>query len=170
MSRFGYFVTTYLMALAIGVFSLFHHTPRLMWNASASTPVGLYSLNPAEQLRVGDLVADQPAPALSRFMATRHYLPLGVPLLKYVGALPGQTVCRQDLQVSVDGLVMAMALTRDSAHRPLPVWQGCRTLKYDEIFLLNPAAPDSFDGRYFGVLPLSTVTARAVPLWTESVR
>ena len=40
MSRFGYLVTTYVMALAVGIFSLFHHTPRLMWNASASTPSG----------------------------------------------------------------------------------------------------------------------------------
>ena len=45
MTRFGYVMTTYLMTLAIGIFSLFHHTPRLMWNASASTPVG--TLQPA---------------------------------------------------------------------------------------------------------------------------
>jgi conjugative transfer signal peptidase TraF len=167
MSRFGYVMTTYLMTLAIGIFSLFHHTPRFMWNASASTPVGLYSLHPADQLQVGDLVADRPPPSVSRFMAVRHYLPQDVPLLKYVGALPGQTVCRQGLLVSVDGSHVATALTRDHARRPLPVWQGCRLLKPGEIFLLNPAAPDSFDGRYFGVLPLNTITARAEPLWTE---
>ena len=72
------------------------------------------------------------------------------------------------LHVSVDGLAIAKARARDHAHRPLPVWQGCHTLKCNEIFLLNPAAPDSFDGRYFGDVPLSTVMARAEPLWTES--
>ena len=167
MTRFAYVMTTYLMTLSIGIFSLFHHTPRLLWNASASTPVGLYSLHPADKLRVGYLVADRPPSSLSRFMAMRHYLPLDVPLLKYAGALPGQTVCRQGLLVSVDGVAVATALTRDHAYHPLPVWQGCRTLNPGEIFLLNPSVPDSFDGRYFGVLPLSTVTARAVPLWTE---
>ncbi|HEY2010843.1 MAG TPA: S26 family signal peptidase [Rhizomicrobium sp.] len=170
MTRFGYFITTYLMTLAIGVFSLFPHIPRLLWNASASTPVGLYSLHPANQLRVGDLVADRPPPSLARFMAARRYLPLDVPLLKYVGALPGQTVCRQRLFVSVDGLHVTTALPRDHALRPLPVWQGCRLLKPGEIFLLNPTVPDSFDGRYFGVLPRDTVTARAVPLWTENAQ
>ncbi len=159
MSRFGYLVTTCVMALAIGDFSLFHHTPRLLWNGSASTPVGLYSLHPVGQLRVGDLVADRPPPALSQLMAERHYLPQNVPLLKYVGALPGQTVCRHHLQVSVDGLVMARARARDSAHRHLPVWRGCHTLKCNEIFLLNPAAPDSFDGRYFGMVPRESVMA-----------
>ena len=167
MSRFGYVMTTYLITLAIGIFSLFHHTPRLMWNASASTPIGLYRLYPAGQLRVGDLIADRPPPTLSRFMAQRHYLPLDVPLLNYVGALSGQTVCRQGLLVSVDGRHVATALTRDHARRPLPVWQGCRLLKPGEIFLLNPAVLDSFDGRYFGVLPPNTVIARAEPLWME---
>ena len=167
MSRFGYFMLTYLIALCLGIFSLFHHTPRLMWNASASTPVGLYSLHPVDRLRVGDLIADRPPPDLVRFMAVRHYLPLNVPLLKYVGALSGQTVCRQGLLVSVDGRHIATALTRDHARRPLPVWQGCRLLKPAEIFLLNPTVPDSFDGRYFGILTLDTVTARAEPLWTE---
>lgn len=170
MSRFGYFMLTYLIALCLGIFSLFHHTPRLMWNASASTPVGLYRLHSADQLRVGDLIADRPPLALARFMAERRYLQLDVPLLKYVGALPGQTVCRQGLLVSVDGRHVATALTRDHARRSLPVWQGCQTLKPGEIFLLNPSVPDSFDGRYFGVLPLSTVTARALPLWTEGAQ
>ncbi len=168
MTRFGYVMTTYLMTLGMGIFSLFHHTPRLMWNASASTPIGLYSLHPAGRLRLGDLVADRPPPGLSRFMAVRHYLPLGVPLLKYIGALPGQTICRQGLSVSVDGLAVAMALTHDHTRRPLPAWQGCRVVKPDEIFLLNPGAPESFDGRYFGVLPRSTIVAHATPLWTKS--
>jgi type IV secretory pathway protease TraF len=100
-------------------------------------------------------------------MAVRHYLPLNVPLLKYIGALSGQTVCRHGLLVSIDGLHVATALMRDHARSPLPVWQGCRILKPGEIFILNRAVLDSFDGRYFGVLPLTTVIARAEPLWTE---
>jgi hypothetical protein len=92
MSRFGYVMATYFMVLAMGIFSLFHHRPRVMWNASASTPVGLYTLRRPGELKVGDLVVDQPPLALACFMAGRHYLPLNVPLLKYVGAITGQTV------------------------------------------------------------------------------
>jgi type IV secretory pathway protease TraF len=54
---------------------------------------------------------------------------------------------------------------RDSAHRSLPVWQGCKRLSADQVFLLNATVPDSFDGRYFGVLSASTIAARAEPLW-----
>jgi len=43
---------------------------------------------------------------------------------------------------------------------------GCRILRQDEVFLLNPRSADSLDGRYFGPLPTSSVVGRAVPLWT----
>ena len=32
---------------------------------------------------------------------------------------------------------------------------------------MNPAAPDSFDGRYFGVLRMADVIGRATPVWTD---
>ena len=55
-----------------------------------------------------------------------------------------------------------------TAHgRPLPAWRGCRTLRRGDIFLLNPSAPDSFDGRYFGALPASALLGRATPILTR---
>lgn len=167
MSRFGYVMVTYFVVLLILVFSFFHHRPRLMWNATASVPIGLYILKSPGPLSVGDLVADQPPLQLSRYMAGRHYLPPNAPLLKFVGAITDQTVCRNGLVISIDGLAVATALMSDHARRHLPDWQGCHILKSSEVFLLNPTAPDSFDGRYFGVLPANTVTARAELLWRE---
>ena len=32
---------------------------------------------------------------------------------------------------------------------------------------MNPASKHSFDGRYFGPLPASSIVGRAVPLWTR---
>src|SRR3546814_4398363 len=49
----------------------------LLWNASASAPIGLYRINPFARPAVGDMVAVAPPPALARFMAERHYLPVG---------------------------------------------------------------------------------------------
>src|SRR3546814_6263031 len=85
-------------------------------------------------------------------MANRHYLPIGVPLMKHVVALPGQWACRVGAVVSVDGNRVAIAKSHDRMGRPLPSWQGCHRVRTDELFLLNPA-PDSLDGRYFGALP-----------------
>lgn len=168
MSRFGYVMLALFLGVIAVIASLFHHTPRLMWNGSASAPMGLYWLQAPGKLKVGDLVADRSPTALARYMAARRYLPLNVPLLKYVGAIAGQTACRHGLLVTIDGRNIATALATDHANWPLPVWQGCHRLKAGEVFLLNQASGESFDGRYFGVATLTSVTARARPLWTKS--
>jgi conjugative transfer signal peptidase TraF len=140
----------------------------LLWNASASVPRGLYMLRPALLLHIGELVAVVPPEPLARFAAVRGYLPLGVPLLKHIAALNGQIVCRHARVVMIDGHAVAVARERDTHGRSLPSWHGCRTLRAGQVLLLNPTIPDSFDGRYFGALPASSVIARAEPLWTIS--
>ena len=136
----------------------------LLWNASASAPRGLYLLHPAQPLRIGALVAARPPAPLAHFAALRGYLPLGVPLLKHVAALDGQTVCRFAQRVTIDGHVVAIAHKRDSGGRLLLSRQGCRTLRASEVFLLNATIPDLFDGRYFGVLSADAITAAPNPV------
>ena len=76
------------------------HGPRFIWNASASAPIGLYSVRPVGRLEVGDLVAVMPPDDLSGFLDARGYLPRGVPLIKRVLALPGTQVCRNGAQIT----------------------------------------------------------------------
>jgi len=140
--------------------------PRFLWNASESVPIGLYRLHPAGGLAVTDLVAVLPPEPLATFLADGHYLPSGIPMLKRVLALPGQTVCRQDLTISINKIEMGEAREHDSRGRPLPIWQGCRVIADGEVFLMNWQSADSLDGRYFGVLPTSAIIGRAEPLWT----
>lgn len=139
----------------------------LLWNASPSAPIGLYRVNPLREPAVGDMIAINPPPTLARFMAERHYLPVGIPLLKYVAARPGALICRRDAAVTIDGRIVAIAKAADSRGRPLPVWHGCRRIPADEMFLLN-GAPDSFDGRYFGSIPASGMLGRATPILTRN--
>jgi conjugative transfer signal peptidase TraF len=167
MTRFGYVMTTYFAVMSVGVLSFFPVTPRLIWNASASMPIGFYTIAPAERLDVTDLVVVNAPEPLASFLAERHYLPLGVPLLKRVAALPGQQVCRRGAHVTVDGIDMGDALARDRLGRELPTWQGCRRIADDEVFLMNWWVEDSLDGRYFGPLPATSIVGRALPLWTD---
>ncbi len=51
------------------------HAPRFIWNASASVPIGLYSLGPVGVLNVGDLVAVLPPDDLAAFLDARGYRP-----------------------------------------------------------------------------------------------
>jgi conjugative transfer signal peptidase TraF len=140
--------------------------PFLIWNASASVPIGLYAVERSIGLRLADLAVVRPPEKLAEFLADRAYLPRGVPLLKHVLALSGQSVCRDALGVRIDGMAVGAAREHDSRGRPLPKWSGCRVVREDEIFLMNPRSADSLDGRYFGPLPASSVIGRAVPVWT----
>jgi type IV secretory pathway protease TraF len=82
--------------------------PSLVWNASESVPIGLYRVQPASKLTVTDLVVAMPPEPLATFLSQGGYLPRGVPLIKRVLALPGQTVCRKGLAISVDGIEMEL--------------------------------------------------------------
>ena len=139
----------------------------LLWNASASVPVGLYVLETTDSRYVSELVAVLPPEPLARYLEAGSYLPRGVPMLKHVLALPGQTVCREGLVITIDKVAVGMARERDRRGRPLPVWQGCRVISQDALFLMNPQSADSLDGRYFGPLPQSAVLGRAHRIWTR---
>lgn len=142
-------------------------TPRYIWNASNSVPTGLYRVQPATQLTVTELVVIRPPDLLAVFLDLNDYLPDGVPMLKRVLALPGQTVCRIGLKITVDGIDVGEALERDRRGRPLPVWQGCQVIENGDVFVMNWQSADSLDGRYFGPLSASAVIGRAEPVWIE---
>ena len=140
--------------------------PLYVWNASESVPIGLYRLESADNLFVTELVALQPPEPLASFLDLNGYLPAGLPMLKRVLALPGQTVCRRGITVSVDAIDIGEARDRDGRGRPLPKWQGSRVVGEGELFVMNWQSADSLDGRYFGFLPASAVIGRALPVWT----
>jgi conjugative transfer signal peptidase TraF len=154
-------------AVALVLSTMGEATPAYIWNVSKSAPVGLYQLRPIGRLAVTELVAVRPPEPLATFLDLNGYLPIGIPMLKRVLALPGQTVCRKGLTISVDGIDMGEALSRDSRGRPLPIWQGCRVVGADELFLMNWQSEDSLDGRYFGFVPNSSVIGKALPVWTK---
>jgi conjugative transfer signal peptidase TraF len=159
-------ILTALAATALLLSTIGRASPRYIWNASNSVPIGLYRLQPAAGFTVTELVAVQPPEPLATFLDLNGYLPIGVPMLKRVLALPGQTVCREALTVVVDGTKMGEARERDSRGRPLPVWQGCRVINEGELFVMNWQSADSLDSRYFGPIPTSSVIGQAVAVWT----
>ncbi len=160
------------LTLAITVFGILATSAsaipsrRLVWNASASVPVGLY-WRVGDGPQRGDLVLAW-APLWARSLAAeRHYLPLDVPLAKRIAGIEGDTVCADDDAIMINGELVARRLTFDRSGRLLPYWTGCETLSPGEFFLLMPDVPDSFDGRYFGVIGRPDILGRLVPVWTR---
>ena len=158
---------TTFVATALLLSTVAGTTPHYIWNASNSVPIGLYRIRPATRLTVTELVAVQPPDLLAVFLDLNGYLPIGVPMLKRVLALPGQTVCRNGLTIAVDGIDVGDARERDGRGRPLPVWTGCRIIADGDVFVMNWQSADSLDGRYFGPLPASAIIGRAMPVWTD---
>jgi conjugative transfer signal peptidase TraF len=170
MASTSIFILTGLGAALAIASSLVDSPPILVWNATASAPRGLYCIAPLTGLQASDLVLVQPDPASAALYAERGYLPLGVPLLKRVGALGGMRVCQRGGDVTIEGRHVANALPTDGRGRPMTPWSGCRALSDSEFFALNADVPTSLDGRYFGPLPLSSVIGRAIPVWIVKER
>ncbi|WP_432284710.1 S26 family signal peptidase [Aminobacter sp. BA135] len=167
MSRRRILGVALLAVVAIAVPIAVDMPMKLLWNATASAPIGFYAIEPADRLTTPELVAVMPPKPLAAFMVQRGYIGDGVPLLKRVAGLPGQLVCRIGRAITVDRVAMGAALDRDRIGRELPVWQGCRVIAHGELFLMNSGVRDSLDGRYFGPLPASAVVGRALALWTD---
>jgi len=158
-----------LGALAIGLAATIAVPlrPLLVWNASASAPIGLYAVAAPDQIETGDMViARLPAP-MREFAAQRHYLPANVPLVKRVIGEPGDTICAIGTQIFVNGRRIAERLVTDGAGRAMPWWSGCATLRQGALFLLMAGSPASFDGRYFGPTESRDIIGKANLLWAR---
>lgn len=153
------------LALLAVAASLTSH-PVLIWNASASAPVGLYRRTTG-QLQRGDLVLAWLPAGARELAAERDYLPRSVPVVKRIAGLAGDTVCAEGATVFISGKPVAERLTADQRGRLLPAWEGCYLLQPGDYFLLMEDAPASFDGRYFGLVGRRQIIGRLVPVWTK---
>jgi conjugative transfer signal peptidase TraF len=156
-----------ILCLGLGATIIARPRPRLVWNASASAPLGLYRVEPARPARRGDMVIARMPVALRGLAARRRYLPANVPLVKRVVGAKGDRVCATGATIAVNGRPVATRRLADPLGRRLPWWQGCRTLADGALFLLMAEAPNSFDGRYFGPTAPGDVIGKAIPLWVR---
>jgi conjugative transfer signal peptidase TraF len=155
-----------IISVIVLVPAVFPPAPRLVWNTSASAPIGLYGVSPKAPSEVGDMVVARLPRIVRRLAAERRYLPANVPLVKRVAATAGEEVCAYDRYIFVDGYFVAERQVFDRDGRRMPFWLGCMRLRGEQRFLLMDA-PDSFDGRYFGVTEGSDIIGKAVLLWAR---
>lgn len=153
------------LATALLATLLWRPSPLLVWNASASSPIGLYHVGRAEDVRPGDMVIAWPPEDARELGARRHYLPRNVPLVKSVAAAAGDRVCAIGEAIFVNGTLFASRRAADPSGRPMPRWTGCEEVRGGDLFLLTPGVPEAFDGRYFGVTRSDLIVGRARLLW-----
>lgn len=160
-------VAAAIAVTALAATMLWPPRPLLVWNASASSPPGLYLVAYPGKVEAGDMLIAWAPPEARRLAAERHYLPSNVPLVKRVAAVGGDRVCAVGEAIFVNARLETRRRAHDGAGRPMPWWTGCEDLRDGEFFLLTPSVPDSFDGRYFGITRAMDVIGSARLLWAR---
>lgn len=153
------------LLLALLATLLWPPRPLLVWNASPSSPTGLYLVQAPGSAAVDDMVIAWLPDDARRLGAERHYIPANVPLVKRVAAIAGDRVCAAGEAIFVNGQLEALRRSHDPSGRPMPWWTGCENLRDGELFLLTGGAGLAFDGRYFGITRPSQVIGTARLIW-----
>jgi len=147
-----------------------------VWITTHSLPWGIYRRT-QEPIRRGILVHVCLPETLAAYALERAYIGAGPcpgvyqELLKPVAAVAGDAVEISVEGVSVNGHLLpgSPVFAADSAGRPHTVQmpQGQYIVPDGQVFLLSTFHPRSWDGRYFGFLPLAAVrgTVREVWMW-----
>ena len=143
--------------------SISSHT--LILNYTASMPLGIYQRVPIHTWRHGTVVMITPSPSEKALIAARGWLMKKGVLIKSIGALPGDQVCIHHDTVTVNGKIVGPVFAKDSHGLPLPVIRGCFVLAPETVFPFSTYSAHSFDGRYFGTIPLQHVLGEARPVW-----
>jgi conjugative transfer signal peptidase TraF len=151
----------------LGLTMAFPPAPRLVWNASTSAPIGLYTVTPGAPVDPGDMVIAKVPDRWRIVAAQRRYIPVNVPLVKRVAAVAGDEVCALGQQIFINGTWVVERRVADASGRPMPWWSGCVRLRGRQLFLLMSNSPGSFDGRYFGVTDGGLVVGKARLLWAR---
>ena len=127
----------------------------ILYNHSPSLPVGLYlrTNGPIERGAIVTVRAGDVAPG---YAALRDFDGPGDRFIKRIAATQGGPVCARDDVITVNARTVAHRAAVDSSGRAWPHWPGCQGLSADDLLLLGDT-PDSFDGRYFGLVQGSDI-------------
>ena len=164
MNKFHILLCSAASVGLIGFAAFTSLTPKLVWNGSQSVPLGLYYIE-SGAFKKGDLVLVRLDNQAEGLAISRGYLPPDVPVLKHIVGVSGDTICRFESRIFVNGSLVSEAKSVDHLARQLPIWTGCIKLEDSQIFLLN-THPSSYDGRYFGPTMRSQIIGHAIPLYT----
>ncbi|WP_244625255.1 conjugative transfer signal peptidase TraF [Rhizobium daejeonense] len=142
-------------------------------NLTPSEPLGLWRIvDPDRPILVGDLVFICPPDTdAMREARARGYLRFGLcpgrvaPLIKLVVATSGQAIEIAD-EVRVDGRPLPQSrVARVDGHGREMVHYSGGVVPPGAVFL-HSEFPGSFDGRYFGPLPMDGILGLAQEVWT----
>lgn len=152
------------LALVTGIFLIYHPVCGF-YNDSPSAPRGFY----LKQLFPGPVSKGQyviiPVPeVVQAYVYGRGWSQPGTPLLKKVGAMPGDTVSIREEGLYINGEYIGPVLTEDRQGQPLPRLRDTFIIPEGFFFPIS-SYERSFDGRYFGMVPIKSIQYVVKPVW-----
>lgn len=141
--------------------------PRYYINLSPSEPRGLYKVEAFHgSLQTGDMVIFDVPEQVRPYVYGRDWVPADRPLLKHVGAIPGDVFCVTDTAAYINGGYLGPVSMVDSKGRPMPVLRGSYQIEEGYFFPVATMQARSFDGRYFGAVPTNLIRNKVIPVIT----
>lgn len=143
-------------------------------NTSASIPIGIYRVTNTP-VQVGRFVQVCPTdtPIFKEAMRRSYIGPGPCPggygyLFKKVLAAKNDYVEMTTTGMRVNGrpIPFSRPLQHDGAGRLLQSWVGQRMLSETDVIIMTDSNPQSFDSRYFGVIPQSNIISVVRPILT----
>lgn len=152
------------------------HGAGVVINATPSMARGVWQQTDQPLARGVVVIACPPPTAALKLGVDRHYLGEGdcpsryEPLIKPIAAMPGDTVVVRPsgaIEINRTPLNNSHSLRNDEGGRPLTgVPAGTYTVAPGHVWLISTYSPLSFDSRYLGPVPISSIRGTVKPLWT----
>ena len=164
-------IITTLTVFAMMGMAASHVRPHYFINASSSLPYGIYHIKKPSGFNKGDIVVFNPPKAAADLIHERQWLPKGWPLLKHIGAVAGETYCvkpqaDKSYHLYINNQYTGPVHEKDSQGLPIIHITGCHVVGRDHFLPVSTYINNSFDGRYFGAVPLTSIRGVAEPLIT----
>ncbi len=176
--RFAY-AALIIAAVAFACFSetlnlgqkIYDNCPKILfWNTTYSVPRGLYMMVPLGNLKVGDYVLFMGTDEIRNLAVEREWMRKESLFLKRIGALAGDeySVSEATKFFHIKGEFMGTVRDVDSKGRELPHKVKGNQVVPPDHFLPVGDSTRSFDGRYYGPQPISTIKYRVIPIYLEN--
>lgn len=163
----------YILFFLLGIGIVKYESKNYTINITRSLPLGIYRLEEAQNIKIGDIVQFQLEEKEMKFLKERGYLPeIADTLLKIVAA---NKETAKKIHIEENGLFPILYIEnknwgpifkKDSKGRNIP------SLSLEEIrpeegeYLLLSPIFKSYDGRYWGSISEDRILHKAVPIFT----
>ena len=160
-------ITTIIVVVFIIITNLpFKPPPIFIYNHTESIPIEWYLMLPPNNLKDGDIVGFDLNPEIKKMAVNRGWLRENDVMMKAIGAVEGERYeIRDTHQFYVQKKYVGQVAERDGEGRAMPQQEEGEHKVEPGKFLPYTTNPMSFDGRYYGTVPLKSIRFKAVRLW-----